>query len=43
MKLIDGKVISAHIKQQVKGQVDELKAQVESDIALAKAMVENIK
>ena len=27
MKLIDGKVISAHIKQQVKGQVDELKAQ----------------
>ncbi len=26
MKLIDGKVISAHIKQQVKGQVDELKA-----------------
>ncbi|MBQ8027451.1 MAG: bifunctional methylenetetrahydrofolate dehydrogenase/methenyltetrahydrofolate cyclohydrolase FolD [Clostridia bacterium] len=27
MKLIDGKVISAHIKQQVKSQVDELKAQ----------------
>ncbi len=27
MKLIDGKVISAHIKQQVKVQVDELKAQ----------------
>lgn len=27
MKLIDGKVISAHIKQQVKTQVDELKAQ----------------
>lgn len=27
MKLIDGKVISAHIKQQVKAQVDELKAQ----------------
>lgn len=27
MKLIDGKVISAHIKQQVKDQVDELKAQ----------------
>ena len=26
MKLIDGKVISAHIKQQVKAQVDELKA-----------------
>ena len=25
MKLIDGKVISAHIKQQVKAQVDELK------------------
>lgn len=27
MKLIDGKVISAHIKQQVKVQVDEIKAQ----------------
>lgn len=27
MKLIDGKVISAHIKQQVKTQVEELKAQ----------------
>lgn len=27
MKLIDGKVISAHIKQQVKAQVEELKAQ----------------
>ena len=27
MKLIDGKIISAHIKQQVKGQVEELKAQ----------------
>ncbi len=27
MKLIDGKVISAHIKQQVKVEVDELKAQ----------------
>ncbi len=27
MKLIDGKVISAHIKQQVKVQVDELKSQ----------------
>lgn len=26
MKLIDGKVISAHIKQQIKAQVDELKA-----------------
>ncbi len=26
MKLIDGKIISAHIKQQVKAQVDELKA-----------------
>jgi len=26
MKLIDGKVISTHIKQQVKAQVDELKA-----------------
>ncbi len=27
MKLIDGKIISAHIKQQVSAQVDELKAQ----------------
>ena len=27
MKLIDGKIISAHIKQQVAAQVDELKAQ----------------
>ncbi|MBQ5824136.1 MAG: bifunctional methylenetetrahydrofolate dehydrogenase/methenyltetrahydrofolate cyclohydrolase FolD [Clostridia bacterium] len=27
MKLIDGKVISAHIKQQVKAQVEELKSQ----------------
>lgn len=26
MKLIDGKIISAHIKQQVKNQVDDLKA-----------------